>query len=129
MKEDRRKILEMLAAGKISVEEADQLMAAAGTRAGAPKFLCLKVAPRAGSVSDRKIDIRVPLGVIRSSLQIAKSLPVGKRGPMMIALGTHMLSLDVGNMNLEDPDEFIANFAHLSTDIDKHKETLRLFCE
>ena len=132
MREDRRKILAMLASGTISVEEADRLLTAADSHrepVGTPRFLRLKVEPKAGSVSERTIDIRVPLGVIRSSLQIAKSLPVSKRGPMMIALGTHMLSLDVANMNLEDQGEFIANFAHLSTDIDRKKETLRLFCE
>jgi hypothetical protein len=132
MKEDRRKILAMLASGKISVEEADRLLMAADSHwepVSTPRFLRLKVEPKAGSENERTINIRVPLGVIRSSLQIAQSLPASKRGPMMIALGTHMLSLDVGNMNMEDADEFIANFADLSTNIDNQKETLRLFCE
>ena len=132
MKEDRRKILAMLTSGTISVEEADRLLDASDSGAACPnppKFLRLLVEPKAGSESARTIDIRVPLGVLRSSLQIAQSLPVSKRGPMMIALGTHILSLDVGNMNLEDADGFIANLADLSTDIDQQKETLRLFCE
>jgi hypothetical protein len=135
MREDRRKVLAMLATGKISVDEADHLLSAIAPQREespappTPKFLRLLLEPKADEGSQRKIDVRVPLGVIRSSLQIAKSLPLEKRGPMRIALGTHILVLDLEQVNPDNVDEFIAHFSHLTTDIDKKKETVRLFCE
>lgn len=132
MKQDRRKILEMLQAGEVSVGEADELLdslATAKVNAVAPRFLRLTLEPKAGGDSDRKIDIRVPLGVLRSSLQIAQSLRVQGRGQMTIALGTHTLAFNVSSLNTENMDEFLAQFRDLSTDIDRQNETLRLYCE
>ena len=135
MREDRRKVLAMLATGRISVEEADHLLSAIAPQrerlaaAYSPKFLRLLLEPKADSGSQRKIDVRVPLGVIRSSLQIAKSLPLEKRGAMKIALGTHILALDLEQVNPDNVDEFIAQLGQLTADIDQKKETVRLFCE
>lgn len=136
MNQDRRKILEMLAAGSISVNEADQLLAATDVTIAnetigrrPPKFLRLLVEPKAAGDSTRKIDIRVPLGVVRNSLQIAQCVPATSRGPMTVALGTHTLDFDLSGMNPENVDDFVAQFADLSTDIEKQDETLRLFCE
>jgi hypothetical protein len=132
MKQDRRKILDMLQAGEVSVGEADELLGSFDTaKAGgcAPKFLRLTLEPKPGGDSERKVDIRVPLGVLRSSLQIVQSLPVTRRGQMTIALGTHTLAFDVSSLNTENMDEFLAQFRDLSTDIDRENETLRLFCE
>jgi hypothetical protein len=132
MKQERRKVLEMLSSGELSVDEADELLGSFDTaKAGgcAPKFLRLTLEPKAGGDSDRKIDIRVPLGVLRSSLQIAQSLPMQGRGQMTIALGTHTLAFNVSSLNTDNMDEFLAQFRDLSTDIDREKETLRLFCE
>src|SRR5947209_19574875 len=82
MKQDRRKTLEMLQAGEVSVGEADELLdslATAKVNAVAPRFLRLTLEPKPGPDSGRKIDIRLPPGVLRSSLQIAHSLPVPRR--------------------------------------------------
>ena len=135
MKENRRKILSMLANGNISVDQADRLLSAIGPAKEqsaderTPKFLRLLMEPKAETGSQRKVDVRVPLGVIRSGIQIARSLPMEKRGPMTIALGTHTLSLDLSGIDPENVDEFMAQFRYLTTDIGKKNETLRLFCE
>lgn len=78
MKQDRRKVLEMVSAGELSVDEADELFGSFATAKitdSAPKFLRLTLEPKPGGDGDRKIDIRVPLGMLRSSLQIAQSQP------------------------------------------------------
>ena len=114
------------------MDEADELLGSSATaKAGdcAPKFLRLMLEPKPGCGSERKVDIRVPLGVLRSGLQIAQSLPATRRGQMTIALGTHTLAFDVSKLNTESADEFLGQFKDLSTDIDREKETLRLFCE
>jgi hypothetical protein len=134
MNADRRKILDMLAAGNISIAEADQLLGddhafAAGSDTHTPKFLRLVMEPRDQAASRRKVDIRVPLGLLRSGVQIARSIPIEKRGPMTIALGTHSLAFDLSGVDAENADEFMAQFKDLTTDINGKDETLRLFCE
>ena len=134
MKENRRKILAMLADGNIAVDQADRLLSAivpAKKKSAEPtrKFLRLLLEPKAETGSPRKVDVRVPLGLLRSGVQIARSLPIEKRGPMTIALGTHTLSLDLSGIDPQNVDEFIDQFRYLTTDIDKKNETVRLFCE
>ena len=134
MNADRRKILDMLAAGNISIDEADLLLGhddafAAESDTGTPKFLRLVLEPRDQASNRRKVDIRVPLGLLRSGVQIARSIPMEKRGPMTIALGTHSLALDLNGVDAENVDAFMAQFKDLTTDINGKDETLRLFCE
>ncbi len=131
---DRRKILDMLAAGNISINEADLLLGhdaafAAESDTRTPKFLRLVLEQRDQAASRRKVDIRVPLGLLRSGVQIARSIPMEKRGPMTIALGTHSLALDLSGVDDENVDQFLAQFKDLTTDINRKNETLRLFCE
>src|ERR1700745_1184986 len=100
MTQERRKVLEMLSAGELSVDEADGLLGSlttANTDDLPPKFLRLRIEPKPGADSERQVDIRVPLGVLRSSLQIAQSLPASRKGQMTIALGTHTLAFDVSS--------------------------------
>ena len=131
---DRRKVLEMVASGTISVTEADQLMNTAGfagsdaARKREPKFLRLVVEAKPETQRDRKIDIRLPLGLLRNGIQIARCLPTRKKG-MTIALGTHSLAVDLNGVDPQNAGEFIHLFKDLTTDIDKKDETLRLFCE
>ena len=134
MNADRRKILDMLAAGNISIDEADLLLGhdpafAAESDTRTPKFLRLVLEPRDQAANRRKVDIRVPLGLLRSGVQIARPIPVEKRGPMTIALGTHSLALDLNGVDAENVDAFMAQFKDLTTDINGKDETLRLFCE
>jgi len=134
MNADRRRVLDMVAAGNISINEADLLLGhhpafAAESHTRMPKFLRLVLEPRDQAASRRKVDIRVPLGLLRSGVQIARSIPMEKRGPMTIALGTHSLALDLSGVDAENVDEFMAQFKDLTTDINKKDETLRLFCE
>jgi hypothetical protein len=135
MKEDRGRILAMLASGKISVDQADRLLSAIvpakpkDAEQHAPKFLRLLLEPKADARRQRKVDIRMPLGIIRSGVQIARSLPIEKQGPMTIALGTHTLAVDLSGVDPQNVDQFMALFKDLTTDIDKKDETLRLFCE
>lgn len=131
---DRRRVLDMLATGNISIDEADLLLGhdtafASESDTRPPKFLRLVLEPRDQAASRRKVDIRVPLGLLRSAVQIARSIPTEKRGPMTLALGTHSLALDLSGVDAENVDEFMAQFKDLTTDINKKDETLRLFCE
>jgi SHOCT-like domain len=143
MSVERRKVLEMLAAGKITPEEAEQFLnrlasAAApesvpeGEAAGAtdgkegegrprsPRFLRVVVdSPKRDSVN-----IRLPLGLIRTGLKLSTMMP--KRV-------SHRLSergIDLSHLGELDDEALIAELAALQVDIAAEDgEKIRIFCE
>jgi hypothetical protein len=78
MNEERRKVLEMLSQGKITVEEAEKLLAAVGAADPGPaaesdaagrrswKYLRVQVEPSPGSENGDRVNIRVPFKLIRT---------------------------------------------------------------
>jgi hypothetical protein len=88
MNEDRRKILEMLATGKITADEADRLLAAmetgpadssaAGAAASGPKrkpqFLRVLVEDE-GRKGPVKVNVRVPMQLLRAGVRLASLIP------------------------------------------------------
>jgi hypothetical protein len=143
MSAERRKVLEMLAAGKITPEEADQLLdrlaspaAAAGASEGeaggaagggagggrprAPRFLRVVV----DSPERDSINIRLPLGLIRTGLKISTLVP---------RRVSHRLSergIDLSHLGKLDDEALIAELAALQVDIAAEDgEKVRIFCE
>jgi hypothetical protein len=88
MNENRRKILEMLATGKITAEEADRLLgamekatadpgpasAAAPGPARKPQFLRVLVEDE-GRKGPVKVNVRVPMQLLRAGVRLASLIP------------------------------------------------------
>jgi len=85
MSEERRKILEMLQEGKISVDEAERLLSALSSpeveerespsEKGKLKYLRILVEPGPGSEEKERVNVRVPLKLIRAGLKLASFIP------------------------------------------------------
>ena len=143
MSAERRKVLEMLAAGKITPEEADQLLdrlaspavaegasegeaggaaggGAGGGRPRAPRFLRVVV----DSPERDTINIRLPLGLIRTGLKLSTLMP---------RRVSHRLSergIDLSHLGKLDDEALIAELAALQVDIAAEDgEKVRIFCE
>ena len=83
MNAERKKVLEMLADGKISTDDAEQLLetlenrtveassATAFAETGLPKYLFVKV----DSTSGDKVNIRVPMKLIQAGIKLKSLLP------------------------------------------------------
>ena len=142
MKEERRKILDMLSEGKISVDEAEKLLAAitpdeAGLKqsdeeslaeAKFPyKYLRVQVVPSSGSGGE-KVNIRVPLKLIRAGLKWAAFMPKDVQGKVDNALSEKGINMDFSSIKPEDLDEIVANLKDLTIDVEG-KETVKIFCE
>ncbi|HXO26073.1 MAG TPA: hypothetical protein VOA80_01900 [Thermoanaerobaculia bacterium] len=133
----------MLAAGKITPEEADQLLdrlaspaaaegasegeaggaaggGAGGGRPRAPRFLRVVV----DSPERDTINIRLPLGLIRTGLKISTLMP---------RKVSHRLSergIDLSHLGKLDDEALIAELAALQVDIAAEDgEKVRIFCE
>src|SRR5580658_5241258 len=82
MNEDRRKILEMLASGKITADEAERLLAAmengpaapTATPGRKPQFLRVQVEDE-GRKGPVKVNVRVPMQLLRAGVKLASLIP------------------------------------------------------
>jgi hypothetical protein len=138
MNTERRKVLDMLAAGKVSAEDAERLLkkldgSGAGDAAGpggdadgadspeadaAPlKYLRVLV----DSADGDKVNIRVPLGLLRTGVSLATLLP-SAAGEKLSENG-----IDLSHLS---GDALVEELRELTVDVDSAKgDTVRVFCE
>jgi hypothetical protein len=140
MEKDRRKILEMLSAGKISVEEAERLLAAlsqSGSESNSdnssskglkPKYLRVMVEPAPGNTHGDRVNVRVPLNLIRAGLKWASFIPEHHQSKVGEALREKGIHADFKNMTAEDLEELIVNLNDLQVDVEG-EEIVKVFCE
>jgi len=147
MSENQKKILEMLANKKISVDEAYRLLSAlkaetdapestagAGGTAGKPKrkYLRVSVVPGAGHEHDEDtglVDVRVPMSLIRSGMKLSSLLPSEARDKVAEALDEKGINLDMRNMKPEDLEEIIEALDELEVNMVSDEGVVRVFVE
>jgi hypothetical protein len=138
MSEERKKILEMLAEGKITAEEADRLLTAISGRKenstdntekpSLPKYLRVMVEPGSSSEQHDRVNIRVPLKLIRAGLKLASFIPKDAQGKVNEALHEKGIEADFTKIKPEDLDEILRQLDDLSVNVEG-KETVKIFCE
>jgi hypothetical protein len=137
MKDERKKILEMLASGKINTDEAERLLnalednlAGENNRSGTvrPKYLRILVEPKAGIQNGERVNVRVPINLIRAGLKWASFIPKHSQGKVGDALKEKGIDLDFSKMTPDDLDELIVNLNDLQVEVDGD-EVVRVFCE
>jgi hypothetical protein len=141
MKEERRRILSMLSEGKISAQEADALLDAVSDPSGSPQTDTLVAAPVKpakylrvlveGDEDGRsnKVNVRVPLDLIRAGMRLAALLPAVAYEPVNRALKEQGLDLDVSKVKPENLEELVAHLQELQVDVEGGGEKVRVFCE
>lgn len=138
MKDERRQILDMLAAGKISVDEAERLLSTISSDDSAKtkdqgfkkeaKYLRVLVEPGPGNESGDKVNIRVPMKLIRAGLKWAAFIPKNVQGEVDEALHKHGIDMDLSNIKPEDLEELVTNLNDLTVEVEG-KDKVRIFCE
>ena len=141
MSEDRRKILEMLAQGKINVDEAEKLLSAISQpsaeseqserpeKKALPKYLKVVVEPGPQSEEGETVNIRVPLNLIRAGIKLASLVPVDVQGKVNEHLKEKGINLDLSNITSDNLEEILEHLNDLTVDVDSKKEKVRIFCE
>jgi len=146
MSENQKRILEMLADKKISVDEAYRLLGALKTETGAPertgeagttgkpkpKYLRVCVTPGRGHQHDEDVEVvnvRVPMSLIRSGMKFTSLLPPEARDKVTGALGEKGIDFDMRNMKPEDLEELIGALEDLEVNVVSDKEVVRVFVE
>jgi hypothetical protein len=136
MSEERKKILEMLQQGKITVDEAEKLLAAlsspeeAEPSAGKPgcKYLRVQVEPGPGSTEKDRVNIRVPMKLIRAGLKWAAFIPKHAQSSINQALHEKGIEMDFSSITPQDIEELVSQLNDLTVEVEG-KEKVRVYCE
>jgi len=142
MNENRRQILEMLSAGKITADEAERLIAALeqtpsgasasnGAAAGAkpkPKYIRVVVEDN-GKGTNPKVNVRVPMQLLRSGVKLAALIPKPAQQHVNEALQEHGVQLDLSQIKPENLEELVDQLDELTVDVDDKDVKVRVFCE
>jgi hypothetical protein len=138
MSEDRRRILEMLAQGKITAEEAEGLLDAVGAAPGGqvgaspmakakPRYLRVVV----DDDGDR-VNIRVPLQLLRAGVKLKGLIPSDAQAKVNTALNEKGIQFDLADLSPETLDELIDSLGELTVDVEEAGSAgakVRVFCE
>jgi len=136
MSEEKRKILEMLADKKISVDDAEKLLAAVseppaeGAAAGAkgPKYLRVLVEPAPGNTEGDRVNVRVPLNLVRAGLKFASFIPPQVRDKVNSEMKEKGIPFDLNHFNPQDIEALLVHLNDLTVEVEG-KENVRVFCE
>ena len=153
MNENRRQILQMLAAGKITADEAEQLLAALdpGVSAAAGSFTgktpvsdpsaestlktrakYLRVLVEANEKGQpTTVNVRVPMQLLRAGVRLASLIPMQAQDELDKTLSRHGIPLTVSQIKPENLEELIDHLEDLAVDVDSkdEKAKVRVFCE
>ena len=154
MNENRRQILEMLAVGKITADEADQLLAAlepdSTAASGSPAAACdeneccpkthakyLRVLVEAdesmtGNKGLTTVNVRVPMQLLRAGVRLASLIPQQAHDQLDQALNRHGVPLTLSQIKPENLEELIDHLEDLTVDVDGkdgNQTKVRVFCE
>ena len=144
MNDERTRILELLAAGKITASEAEQLLDAlrAGPKPASaassgqteepvsgprknPRFMYVKVA----SVDGDNVDVKIPLGLARAGLRLTSLIPPLAMAELDRHMGEHGVNIDFANLKPSDIDELIEGLSEMEVNVDsKNGDNVRVFC-
>lgn len=144
MSEDRKRILGMLAEGKITSAEAEALLDALGTSAGeaagsapspsadwptgplatgTPKFLYVKV------TGEDTVDVKVPLALLRAGLKLTSLIPPQAMDQINESMGEHGMSIDFNNLRPEDIEDIIESLREMEVNVQASDgDHIRVFC-
>ncbi|HTX75411.1 MAG TPA: hypothetical protein VMD29_04320 [Terracidiphilus sp.] len=155
MNENRKQILEMLAAGKITADEAERLLAALepgpGTAAGdyagstkggngAPakaraKYMRVLVEADESSTGMKgttTVNVRVPMQLLRAGVRLASLIPQQAHGQFDEALSKHGVPITLSQIKPENLEEIIDQLEDLTVDVDGkdgNQTKVKVFCE
>ncbi len=147
MSENRRQILEMLAQGKITADEAERLLAALerepATLIAGPqsetrrndkvKYLRVVVDALDGHDGPTKVNVRVPIQLLRAGVKLTSIIPPRARTEVNEALRKEGIDVDIGKLTPESLEEIVEQLRDLQVDVDSEnhgkRAKVRVFCE
>lgn len=142
MSDNQKRILDMLAEGKISADEAQKLLAAIGSGSDEPKstgspphslkYLRVVVQPNPDAPEDedvKRVNVRVPVALIRAGIKFTSLIPAEASDQVNEALKEKGINFDVRNLKPEDLEELLMALHDLEVDIQNGQEKVHVYVE
>ena len=153
MNDNRRQILDMLAAGKLTVEEAERLLAALDSTPAAAEFSGTTKGSNGATVKTRAkylrvlveadetmtgmkggttVNVRVPMQLLRAGVRLASLIPQQAHDQLDEALSKHGVPISLSQIKPENLEELIDHLEDLTVDVngtDGNTTKVRVFCE
>ncbi len=146
MNEDRKRILGMLAEGKITTDQAELLLDSLGPEVaepaaaapspsadwptgpaatGTPKFLYVKV----DSKEKDKVDVKVPLALLRAGLKLTSLIPPQAMDQINESMSAQGMSIDFNNLKPEDIEDIIESLREMEVNVvSSEGDNVKVFC-
>lgn len=142
MSNSRKRILDMLAEKKISVEEAERLLsliepgeeAEAKTPPDAsgekpePKYFRVVVNPEAEAGADR-VNVRIPIALVRAGMKLTALIPAHASDKVNEALREKGIDFDISNIKPEDLEELLEAMKDLEVDVESGEDKVHVYVE
>jgi hypothetical protein len=140
MNEQRKDILDMLAEGKITAEEAEQLIAAleldqppaAPSLDARPKGKAKYLRVVVDAVEDgepTRVNVRVPLQLLRAGVQLAALIPPQALGRANAELNKSGVPLDLTELKPAQLEALVEHLDEMTVEVDAPDAKVRVFCE
>jgi hypothetical protein len=141
MNEQRKDILAMLAEGKITAEEAEQLIAALerdqppaasslDTRPkGTAKYLRVVVDAVDENGEPERVNVRVPLKLLRAGVQLVALIPPRALDRANAELNKSGVPVDLTQLKPEQLEALVEHLDEMTVEVDQSDATVRVFCE
>ncbi len=143
MNEDRKRILGMLAEGKITADEAEMLLDSIGTEtdvpaptptpsagwptgpsaSGTPKFMYVKVTGK------DQVDVKIPLALLRTGLKLTSLIPPQAMEQINTSMSEAGMSFDLNNIKPEDIEDIIQSLREMEVNVKSADgDDIKVFC-
>ncbi len=142
MSDETRRVLDLVAQGKITVDEAQQLLGAISAPAAAPaagadeserpKPRWLRIAIHKSAKEgrrDKDVNIRVPIAIVRSGMRLGALIP-GLAGEQVAArMRERGLDIDFSKLDAAAIETVLKELGDTNIEIDSGKAQVRITCE
>ncbi len=138
MNDDRRRILAMLAEGKITADEADRLISALdrptgpvaqGGAGAAPRYLRVEVDANRPETGPTNVNIRVPVMMLRAGVRLSALIPPAARDEINAAMARKGVAFDINHLKPENLEALIEQLGQLSVNVDNERANVRIYFE
>ena len=140
MSEQRRQVLEMLAEGKITADEAERLIgalereqpespAAVARPKSRPRYLRVMVEDNSSSDGPSRVNVRVPLQLLRAGVRLASLIPPQALTKVNLKLAESGVPIDLTELKPQHIEELIEQLDDVTIDVNDADTKVQVFCE
>ena len=135
MTDNKKRILEMVAEKKITIDEAVRLLELVDepekspSTKKVPKYLRVVINPGTEGADFERVNIRVPLALIHAGVKLTSLIPDDVSGKVNSALREKGINFNLKNLKEEDIEQLVEALSDLEVDIEGGKGKVNVYTE